>query len=167
MTVPIAFELVSMSGSAAAVTSTVSVNAPTVNVALTSVVFVACTSTASNTCDLKPCFETASLYVPNGKLTNVWVPEDDVSPLRITLVPMSRSSTCAPGTTLPLGSRTVTDTVPSDPCCEKASGTERIRDRTVATTVKQKGSTDLWDIRSSSIELEETDKSNVCLCKAA
>src|SRR5215469_1051272 len=128
ITLPIADEVVSIRGAAAAVTSTVSAKAPTVRVAVTSVVFVACTMTVSKTCDLKPSLETLRRYVPSERLTNVYVPAAWVSAVLAVLVAKSRNSRCAPGTTLPLGSNTVTVTVPSEPCWAQAQG--RARNRT-------------------------------------
>src|SRR5215469_15086257 len=121
ITLPISFEVVSMRGAAAAVTSTVSAKAPMLRVAEISVVFVACTITVSKTCALNPSFDTLNLYVPSGRLTNAYVPVAWVSAVIALLVPKLRSSKCAPGTILPLGSRTVTVTVPSV-CCAHAQG---------------------------------------------
>src|SRR5215469_17066345 len=121
ITLPISFEVVSMRGAAAAVTSTVSAKAPMLRVAEISVVFVACTITVSKTCALNPSFDTLNLYVPSGRLTNAYVPVAWVSAVIALLVPKLRSSKCAPGTILPLGSRTVTVTVPSV-CCAQAQG---------------------------------------------
>src|SRR5580700_1320545 len=82
-----------------------------------SVVWAACTTTSSYTWLSKPGFVTFRLYFPSDKLTNAYVPPPCVSALRKSLVVRSRSSSCAPCTTSPLGSMTVTVTVPSEPCC--------------------------------------------------
>src|SRR5438309_10516926 len=61
-------------------------------------------------------------------------------------VARSRSSSCAPGTTLPLGSRTVTVTVPSDPCCANALGRARNTVRRIAANGRNAEIMDLRDI---------------------
>src|SRR5438552_17716966 len=61
-------------------------------------------------------------------------------------VARSRNSSCAPGTTLPLGSRTVTVTAPSDPCCANALGRARNKARRVAANGRNTETADLRDI---------------------
>src|SRR6266496_6107729 len=87
-----------------------------------------------------------SRYLPSDRLTNVNVPESWVSPRRVLLVARSTNSNFAPGTILPEGSRTVTVTVPSEPCCAREAGTEMIQ-LTRASVTKRVEAADLRDIR--------------------
>src|ERR1035438_5850953 len=125
--VPIALVVVSTNGAAPPLTSTVWLMEPTWSVAEMSVVWAACTTTSVNTCVWKPLFETVSLYFPRERLTKVCVPFSCVSPLLPSFVVRSRSSSCAPWTTLPVESRTVTVTVPSEPCWAQINGTTQSR----------------------------------------
>src|ERR1700722_6802775 len=120
--VPIALVVVSTNGAVPPLTSTVSFVVPTTSLAEMSVVWAACTITSVNTCVWKPAFDTVSLYFPRERFTKVWVPCSWVSALRTSFVVRSRSSSCAPCTTLPLGSSTVNVTVPSEPCCAHVAG---------------------------------------------
>src|SRR6185437_4469297 len=146
ITVPIAEEVVSMSGEAVAVTSTVSACVPTPMVAVIPVVFVACTETASNTCDLKPCFEILKRYVPTGRLTKVWVPPSWVWDVCVEPVATSTNWRSAPCTTLPLASTTTMLTLPSELCCAMLAG-KVISQLTRPMAAIRKEEADLRDIR--------------------
>src|SRR5216683_6605296 len=129
---PIALLVSSTRGAAPPFTSTISLIVPTFSVALMSVVCAASETTSSYTCVWKPALVTVNLYFPSGRLTKVCVPWPWVSPLRTSFVAKSRSSSCAACTTLPLGSRTVTVTVPSEPCCAQPNGMVSVNRRAAA-----------------------------------
>src|SRR5260370_4930467 len=129
---PIALLVSSTRGAAPPFTSTISLIVPTFSVALMSVVCAASETTSSYTCVWKPVLVTVNLYFPSGRLTKVCVPWPWVSPLRTSFVAKSRSSSCAACTTLPLGSRTVTFTLPSEPCCAQPNGMVNANRRVVA-----------------------------------
>src|SRR5439155_19198379 len=67
-------------------------------------------------------------------------------PFLTTLVARSVNSSSAPCTTLPLGSRTVTATVPSDPCCASAVGATQTKLKRLAAIGRYNENADLRDI---------------------